>query len=69
MGARHPPQRRPIDITCHHLETIYATREDDQGDQPNHGELDNLWLSNYEYDDDDDDEERITIEPPPWPSG
>ena len=31
-----PPQRRPMDLTCHHLETM--TRKDDMGDQPSGGE-------------------------------
>ena len=36
--AYQPPQRRPIYLTCHHLETIKMTRKDDKGDQPSDGE-------------------------------
>ena len=32
------PQRRPMDLACHHLETI-MTRKDDKGDQPIGGEM------------------------------
>ena len=35
--AYQPPQRRPMDLACHHLETI-MTRKDDKGDQPSGGE-------------------------------
>ena len=34
--AYQPPQRRPMDFACHHLETM--TRKDDKGDQPSGGE-------------------------------
>ena len=36
--AYQPPQRRPMDLVCHHLETIITTRKDDKGDQPRGGE-------------------------------
>ena len=37
--AYQPPQRRPMDLACHHLETItIMTRKDDKGDQPSGGE-------------------------------
>ena len=35
--AYQPPQRRPIHLVCHQLETI-TTRKDDDGDQPSGGE-------------------------------
>ena len=35
--AYQPPQRRPMDLACHHLETI-MTRKDDKEDQPSGGE-------------------------------
>ena len=31
--AYQPPQRRPMDLACHDLDTI-MTRKDDKGDQP-----------------------------------
>ena len=38
LGRAHqPPQRRPMDLACHHLETI-MTRKDDKGDKPSSGE-------------------------------
>ena len=38
--AYQPPQRRPMDHACYHLETIknIMTRKDDKGDQPSGGE-------------------------------
>ena len=36
--ACQPPQRRPMVLACHHLETIIMTRKDDKGDQPSGGE-------------------------------
>ena len=33
VRARQPPQRRPMDLTCHHLGD-HKTRKDDKGDQP-----------------------------------
>ena len=37
--AYQPPQRRPMDHACYHLETIknIMTRKDDKGDQPSGG--------------------------------
>ena len=36
--AYQPPQRRPMDLARHHLETIIMTRKDVKGDQPSGGE-------------------------------
>ena len=35
--AYQPPQRRPMDLACYHLETT-MTRKGDEGDQPSGGE-------------------------------
>ena len=39
--AYQPPQRRPMDLACHHLKlkTIIMTKQDDKGDQPSGGEM------------------------------
>ena len=46
--AYQPPQRQPMDLTCHHLETI-MTRKDDKGDQPSGGETNwtNTGMTRY----------------------
>ena len=42
--AYHPPQRRTMDLACHHLETM--ARKDDMGEQPSDGET--TWTNTGE---------------------
>ena len=40
--AYQPPERQPMDLACHHLETI-MTGKYDRGDQPSGGET--TWVN------------------------